>query len=74
VRRPPLALFILSGLIALWAGIPLPAPAAPPPDAEARAILREIDDLWRSGSSKGTVRMEVKTVNYTRTMTKPSWP
>ncbi len=40
---------------------------------EARAILLEIDDLWRATSSQGMVRMEVQTANYTRTMRMEIW-
>jgi hypothetical protein len=39
----------------------------------ARQILARIDDLWRSTSSTATLKMEVKTEHYTRTMILESW-
>ena len=39
----------------------------------ARKILEVVDDLWRSTSSQGLIQMQVKTVNYTRTLRMESW-
>ena len=39
----------------------------------ARAILRKIDDLWRSTSSVARLKMVVKTEHYTRTLVLDSW-
>jgi len=50
-----------------------PARALPPEEAEARAILLEIDELWRASSSQGQVRMQVRTANYTRTLVLETW-
>jgi len=50
-----------------------PPSAAAADDEEARAILLEIDDLWRATSSQGRVRMRVQTENYTRTLLMDSW-
>ncbi len=41
--------------------------------ARAREILEEIDDLYRSASSKGRLRMQVSTAHYTRTLVMESW-
>ena len=69
-----LALLVVGGGIFGLAGGAVSAPFPPSPDEqEARAILLEIDDLWRATSSKGRVRMEVKTANYTRTMLMDIW-
>ncbi len=69
-----LALLVVGGGIFGLAGA---APSLPSPpsfdEQEARAILLEIDDLWRANSSQGRVRMEVKTANYTRTMLMDIW-
>ena len=66
-----MALLVVGGGIF---GLTGTAASAPPQDQlEARAILLEIDDLWRATSSQGTVRMEVKTANYTRTMRMEIW-
>ena len=66
-----LALLVVGGGIFGLAGTAVSA--QPQDQQEARAILLEIDDLWRATSSQGTVRMEVKTVNYTRTMRMEIW-
>ena len=71
-----LALMVGGGIF--WqAGTVASAPSASTPpsldEQEARAILLEIDDLWRATSSQGTVRMQVKTANYTRTMRMEMW-
>ena len=60
-----------------------PAPTAPAtespaaPDAPAlpgvSAVMDKLDDLYRSGSSHGTLRMEVKTKHYERSMTLEEW-
>lgn len=69
-----LALLVVGGGIFGLAGGAVSAPSPPSPDEqEARAILLEIDDLWRATSSQGMVRMEVKTANYTRTMRMEIW-
>jgi len=39
----------------------------------ARAILEEIDDLWRAESSRGIMTMRVETANYTRTLRMEAW-
>lgn len=38
-----------------------------------REILERIDDLWRSESSRATLKMIVETEHYTRTMIMDSW-
>ncbi|MCX5865099.1 MAG: outer membrane lipoprotein-sorting protein [Deltaproteobacteria bacterium] len=69
-----LALLVVGGGILGLAGSAVSSPPPSSPDQqEARAILLEIDDLWRATSSQGTVRMEVKTANYTRTMRMEIW-
>ncbi|MGV1099317.1 outer membrane lipoprotein-sorting protein [Thiovibrio sp. JS02] len=67
-----MAVRLFSGLLLLVCLIG-PAAAGPTADAEARAILREIDDLWRATASKGLVRMQVRTANYTRTLVMETW-
>jgi outer membrane lipoprotein-sorting protein len=76
IRTSSLAAIFLGLLITCFAlfgpaGTALSAPS--PEEEEARAILMEIDDLWRSTSSQGTLRMQVKTANYTRTMRMEIW-
>lgn len=39
----------------------------------AHQILAEVDDLWRSTSSQGTISMRVKTRHYTRSLRMESW-
>lgn len=41
--------------------------------SRARQILQEVDDLWRSTSSQGTISMRVKTMHYTRNLRMESW-
>jgi outer membrane lipoprotein-sorting protein len=55
--------FYATGLLAQQAG----------DDPKAQEILAFIDDLWRSRSSHGVIAMQVKTRNYTRTLTMESW-
>jgi len=66
-----LALLVVGGGILGLAGTAASAPSQD--QQEARAILLEIDDLWRATSSQGRVRMEVKTANYARTMLMDIW-
>jgi len=47
--------------------------AGDPNRERADAILRKIDDLWRSSSSKAMFEMVVRTKNYTRTMSMDNW-
>ncbi|MBU2537094.1 MAG: outer membrane lipoprotein-sorting protein, partial [Proteobacteria bacterium] len=63
----------LLGVGLLWGAAGTALSASSPEEQEARAILLEIDDLWRASSSQGMVRMQVKTVNYTRTMRMEIW-
>lgn len=51
---------------------PSPVPAQTSPD-EAAEIVRQVDDLLRGESSHGTVRMEVVTERWTRTMEMEMW-
>lgn len=68
-----IVLALLGASTLFWgsAGTAFSAPS--PEEQEARAILLEIDDLWRASSSQGLVRMQVKTANYTRTMRMEIW-
>ncbi len=66
-----LALLVVYGGLFGQAGAAVSAPS--PDEQEARAILREIDDLWRATSSQGMVRMQVQTANYTRSMRMEIW-
>lgn len=66
-------LLVAAVCLAGSAGAPLAGSSDPSAEQEARAILLEIDDLWRASSSQGTVRMQVKTANYTRTMRLEIW-
>jgi len=71
----PACIFLaLLGVCFALLGLAGTAVSAPSPDEqEARAILFEIDDLWRATSSQGTVRMQVTTANYTRTLRMEIW-
>lgn len=42
-------------------------------EERVRAILAEVDDLWRSGSSRSRVQMKVKTAHYTRSLVMAGW-
>ncbi|MFZ5774518.1 MAG: outer membrane lipoprotein-sorting protein [Thermodesulfobacteriota bacterium] len=70
---------MIRGILAIaWctASLLFPCPrawAAQAADQEAVEILRQVDDLWRAGSSSGTMRMEVKTAHYTRTLVMDVW-
>lgn len=66
------AAFLLAACLLGLPGWSVAAPS-PPTDQEAVAILRAVDDLWRAGSSSGTLRMEVKTAHYTRTLVMDVW-
>ena len=66
----PVLLLVCAGVF-LQAKAAVCAPSAD--NQEARAILLEIDDLWRATSSQGTVRMQVQTANYTRTLRMEIW-
>ena len=41
--------------------------------SRVKALLNEIDDLWRGNSSYAITSMQVKTENYTRTMRMEGW-
>lgn len=77
MSRPLSAIAVFWALLSVCASLfllPGSALAAPSPDEDqARAILLEIDDLWRATSSQGMVRMQVQTANYTRTMLMEVW-
>ncbi|MBI4828355.1 MAG: outer membrane lipoprotein-sorting protein [Nitrospinae bacterium] len=61
----------LAALFALMATVALAQPADPV--ARARAILDEIDDLWRGESSRALVAMTVTTAHYTRRLLMEGW-
>jgi len=62
---------LLFFVLTLMVSGPVPAQTA---DVErARAILRKIDDLWRSTSSTARLKMVVNTRHYTRTLVLDSW-
>lgn len=52
---------------------PQPLPAQTTDAATAEEIVRHVDDLLRGDSSHGTVRMEVVTQRWTRTMEMEMW-
>lgn len=41
--------------------------------ARARQILRRVDDLWRGKSSHTILRMQIKTIHYTRSIRIEGW-
>ena len=48
-------------------------PATAETDSRTKAILAEIDDLWRGQSSYSLATLRVQTKHYSRTMTLESW-
>lgn len=61
----------ITALTALAAAVAMAQPADPV--ARARAILDEIDDLWRGESSRALVAMTVTTAHYTRRLLMEGW-
>lgn len=66
-------LLLLAGAAGIFLQTAVASAARTTDDQEARAILLQIDDLWRATGSQGTVRMEVRTANYTRTLRMEIW-
>ena len=61
-------------LAAAFLLLALSAPSlADDPEARARALITELDDLWRGKSSHGVLTMNVKTANYSRSMKMEAW-
>lgn len=73
-KRIPLSFILLSIVFLFPTLLPTSITAETvDPDARARQILEEVDDLWRSSSSSATITMQVRTKHYTRTVTMESW-
>ncbi len=63
----------LMTVLAGMALIPIPSDPQPPPDADAAAIVRRIDALYRSDSSEALVEMEIVTPHWQRTLKMRAW-
>ncbi len=59
--------------LAVLCGPLLAEPASGKHTDRAYEILEKVDDLWRSTSSHGVIRMQVKTAHYTRNLRMESW-
>jgi outer membrane lipoprotein-sorting protein len=60
-------------LVALPFLFPPPGSGAPAQSADVQSILKKIDELYRSGSSRAAVEMEIRTPHWERTLKMRVW-
>ncbi len=76
-RKPAIGIsgrrIILFAVMACFCCSPAAAATKNTNTARARAILAEIDDLWRSTSAHSLLTMRVQTSHYTRTVRLEEW-
>ena len=61
------------GLALFLVSILAPTPTTAATEAEAVALVKKIDELYRSRSSQSTMTMEIVTPNWQRTLALEAW-